>query len=222
MQYEVVTAEAPLGEGPVWCPDGTLVITQISPGGLRRIDPTSGKSETFVSFLGGGNSAQLASDGGFVVCNNGCIDFTGFAGALGLDGCIQAAKGFPAQPDQIGGPGIAHGCQGVFGGGDQRGQPAGGRNRPHQTAGADARDSAQTGARPARGGGGEGEGHVGTGCQGQGDSGGQEKREKREVDHGRLRSGFRHYDAIPPPWRAGSVGRDAGEDMERVVLDQAP
>jgi len=85
MQYEVVTAEAPLGEGPVWCPDGTLVITQISPGGLRRIDPASGNSETFVSFLGGGNSAQLASDGGFVVCNNGCIDFTGFAGALGLD-----------------------------------------------------------------------------------------------------------------------------------------
>ena len=85
MQYEVVTAEAPLGEGPVWCPDGTLVITQISPGGLRRIDPTSGKSETFVSFLGGGNSAQLASDGGFVVCNNGCIDFTLFADALGLD-----------------------------------------------------------------------------------------------------------------------------------------
>lgn len=85
MQYEVVTNAAPLGEGPVWCPDDTLVISRISPGGLLRIDPASGKTEEVVSFQGGGNSAHLASDGGFLVCNNGCIDFTGFAAALGLD-----------------------------------------------------------------------------------------------------------------------------------------
>ncbi len=85
VQYEVVSAEAPLGEGPVWCPDGTLVITQLSPGGLLRIQPESGESELLVSVLGGANSAQLATDGGFVVANNGGIDFSGFAGALGLD-----------------------------------------------------------------------------------------------------------------------------------------
>lgn len=85
MQYEVVTADAPLGEGPVWCPDGTLVITRLSPGGLLRIDTKSGRSEELVSVPGGANSAQLASDGGFVVANNGGIDFTGFADALGLD-----------------------------------------------------------------------------------------------------------------------------------------
>ena len=85
MKYEVVTAQAPLGEGPVWCPDGTLVISQLSPGGLHRIQPSSGQSERIVSVLGGCNSAQLASDGGFIVANNGGIDFTGFADALGLD-----------------------------------------------------------------------------------------------------------------------------------------
>ena len=85
MQYEVVTAEAPLGEGPVWCPDGTLVISLISPGALARIQPASGKLEKLVSFDGGGNSAQLADDGGFVVTNNGGIDFTMFAAALGID-----------------------------------------------------------------------------------------------------------------------------------------
>jgi gluconolactonase len=85
MRYETVTAEAPLGEGPVWCPDGTLVISLISPGGLLRIAPESGKTELMVSVPGGANSAQLASDGGFVVANNGGIDFTGFAAALGLD-----------------------------------------------------------------------------------------------------------------------------------------
>jgi gluconolactonase len=85
MKYEVVTAEAPLGEGPVWCPDGSLVISHLSPGGLRRIQPESGASEVIVSVLGGCNSAQLADDGGFVVANNGGIDFTGFASQLGLD-----------------------------------------------------------------------------------------------------------------------------------------
>ena len=85
MKYEVVTNEAALGEGPVWCPDGSLVITHLAPGSLRRVDPQSGRSETFAPVAGGANSAQLASDGGFVICNNGGIDFTQFAGAMGLD-----------------------------------------------------------------------------------------------------------------------------------------
>jgi len=87
MQYnvEVLTAEVPLGEGPVWCPDGTLVISLISPGALLRIRPETGESEQIVSVPGGANSAQLASDGGFVIANNGGIDFTTFADALGID-----------------------------------------------------------------------------------------------------------------------------------------
>lgn len=85
MRYEVVTAEIPLGEGPVWCPDGTLVVSLISPGALVRIQPASGKLEKLVSLPGGANSAQIADDGGFVVTNNGGIDFTIFADALRLD-----------------------------------------------------------------------------------------------------------------------------------------
>ena len=98
MRYEVVTDQALLAEGPVWCPDGTLVITHLSPGGLRRIRPESGASEIIVSVVGGANSAQLAADGGFVVANNGGIDFTVFAEPMGLD---------PARiPYQPGPPGI--------------------------------------------------------------------------------------------------------------------
>src|SRR5262245_51723457 len=85
VRAEVVTADAPLGEGPVWCRDGTLVISLISPGALARIDPASGRLERFVSLLGGANGAQIAADGGFVVANNGGIDFTVFADALRLD-----------------------------------------------------------------------------------------------------------------------------------------
>lgn len=85
MHYEVVTAEVPLGEGPVWCPDGSLVVTTISPGRLLRIDPGSGRAREIVALTGGANSAHLAADGGFVVTNNGGIDFTVFAAHLGLD-----------------------------------------------------------------------------------------------------------------------------------------
>ena len=58
MRYEVVTANAPLGEGPVWCPDGTLVISLISPGGLLRIRPESGKTELLVSARNMSNIVQ--------------------------------------------------------------------------------------------------------------------------------------------------------------------
>ena len=85
MRYEVVTAEVPLSEGPVWCPDGSLVVTLLAPGALLRIQPASGKLERIVALPGGANGAQLADDGGFVVANNGGIDFTVFSDALGLD-----------------------------------------------------------------------------------------------------------------------------------------
>src|SRR5258705_4594736 len=85
MRYEVVAAEAPLGKGPVWCRDQTLVISLISPGALVPIQAASGKLEKIVSLPGGANSAQIADDGGFVVTNNGGIDFTVFADALRLD-----------------------------------------------------------------------------------------------------------------------------------------
>ncbi|MCA9509793.1 MAG: SMP-30/gluconolactonase/LRE family protein [Myxococcales bacterium] len=88
MRVEVVATDVPLGEGPVWCEDGRLVITRLSPGGLQRIDPASGRSEWVARFAGGANSAQRASDGGFVVANNGGIDFTRFADALGIDASL--------------------------------------------------------------------------------------------------------------------------------------
>ncbi len=84
MKPEIVCDGVPFGEGPVWCPDGTLVITHISPGGLRRIWPESGRSSIIASTPGGCNAAQLASDAGFVVTQNGGIDFSAFADVLGI------------------------------------------------------------------------------------------------------------------------------------------
>ena len=85
MKYEVVVEGALFSEGPVWCGGDQLVITQMLPGSLRRIDVAKGTSETFAQAPGGANAAQPASDGGFVVTQNGGIDFASIAEPLGID-----------------------------------------------------------------------------------------------------------------------------------------
>ncbi len=84
MKAEVVIRGVPFAEGPVWCPDGTLVISHLAPGGLRRIWPESGRSEVFAATRGGANAAQLAADGSFVVTQNGGLDFNSFGDVLDL------------------------------------------------------------------------------------------------------------------------------------------
>lgn len=61
-------------EGPVWCPDGSLVVTSVSAGALYRIDLEAGRAHLFADTGGGANGGALASDGGFVVTQNGGID----------------------------------------------------------------------------------------------------------------------------------------------------
>jgi gluconolactonase len=76
LQAEIIANDLPFGEGPVWCPDGTLVLTRIATAALRRLWPESGKSEVIATLDGGANAAQLADDGGFVFTNNGGINFS--------------------------------------------------------------------------------------------------------------------------------------------------
>jgi gluconolactonase len=80
-----IVCEGPaFGEGPVWCPPGlgdpvgTLVCTSVTGGTLERVWPDSGRRETIADTGGGANGAALASDGGFVVAQNGGIDFSIF------------------------------------------------------------------------------------------------------------------------------------------------
>jgi gluconolactonase len=74
----VLIAEGiPFAEGPVWCEDGTLVVTSVAEGALYRIWPQERRKAKIADTGGGANSAWPASDGGFVVCQNGGIDFAG-------------------------------------------------------------------------------------------------------------------------------------------------
>lgn len=75
MRAEVVATGIPFGEGPVWCPDGTLVVTSVAEGALYRVRPSEGRAERIADTGGGANGAALASDGGFVVTQNGGFDF---------------------------------------------------------------------------------------------------------------------------------------------------
>jgi gluconolactonase len=74
---ELIAEGIPFAEGPVWCDDGTLVVTAVAEGALYRIWPESRRKAKIADTSGGANSAWPASDGGFLVTQNGGIDFKG-------------------------------------------------------------------------------------------------------------------------------------------------
>ena len=73
---ELIADGLGLPEGPVWCDDGTLVVTAVAEGALYRIWPGEGRRERIAETAGGPNAAAPADDGGFVVTQNGGIDFS--------------------------------------------------------------------------------------------------------------------------------------------------
>lgn len=57
-------------EGPIACPDGSLLVVEIAAGTLTRLDGRGGRQ--VVAHLGGGpNGAAIGPDGRCYVCNNG-------------------------------------------------------------------------------------------------------------------------------------------------------
>jgi len=72
---EIVATGIRFPEGPVWCPDGTLVCTSVADGALERVHLDTGRVERVAVVGGGANAALLATDGGFVVTQNGGIDY---------------------------------------------------------------------------------------------------------------------------------------------------
>ena len=71
-------------EGPVWCEDGTLVVTSVAEGALYRIWPETGNKKKIADTAGGANSCWPVDDGGFIVTQNGGIDFASVFAAHGL------------------------------------------------------------------------------------------------------------------------------------------
>ena len=83
MKSEVVVASGiPFSEGPVWCDDGTLVVTSVAAGALYRVWPNESRAEVCAQTHGGANGAALAADGSILVAQNGGMDFTNLPAGL--------------------------------------------------------------------------------------------------------------------------------------------
>jgi gluconolactonase len=72
----VICDGIPFGEGPVWCDDGTLVVTSVAAGALFRVWPQELRAERFADTGGGANGAALVADGSILVTQNGGMDFS--------------------------------------------------------------------------------------------------------------------------------------------------
>ena len=75
MRSEIVGTGIPFAEGPVWCPDGTVVATSVAAGALYRVHPGTGATEKIADTGGGANGATLCEQG-LLVTQNGGIDFS--------------------------------------------------------------------------------------------------------------------------------------------------
>jgi gluconolactonase len=73
---EIVVSDLMFPEGPVWCDDGTVVCTAVAEGALYRVWPAEQRKERIAMVGGGANAAAPAADGGFLVTQNGGIDYT--------------------------------------------------------------------------------------------------------------------------------------------------
>jgi gluconolactonase len=78
VKAEVVVDGVRFGEGPVWCDDGSLVVTSVCDGVLWRVDVAAGSKSLLADVGGGANAAAPCSDGGFLVTQNGGLDFSAF------------------------------------------------------------------------------------------------------------------------------------------------
>jgi gluconolactonase len=61
-------------EGPVWMPDGSIVLVEIQAGRVTRVRP-DGTREVIATPGGGPNGAAIGPDGALYVCNNGGFEW---------------------------------------------------------------------------------------------------------------------------------------------------
>ena len=70
MSFEVIKSGLRFPEGPIWRPNGDLVLVEIEAGRLSRVSK-HGEITTIADLGGGPNGAAIGPDGACYVCNNG-------------------------------------------------------------------------------------------------------------------------------------------------------
>lgn len=79
-------------EGPVWMPDGSIVLVEIAEGRITRVRP-DGSKETVATPGGGPNGLALGPDGKLYCCNNGGFEYVESNGMLAPHGIARDYSG---------------------------------------------------------------------------------------------------------------------------------
>jgi gluconolactonase len=72
--FEEITSGLEFPEGPVWMPDGTVLVTELKGGRVQRVHP-DGRKEVVAEPGGSPNGLAIGPDGALYVCNSGGWDF---------------------------------------------------------------------------------------------------------------------------------------------------
>ena len=72
--FEEITSGLEFPEGPVWMPDGTVLVTELKGGRVQRVH-ADGRKEVVAEPGGSPNGLAIGPDGALYVCNSGGWDF---------------------------------------------------------------------------------------------------------------------------------------------------
>ena len=91
-EFELVADGLRFPEGPVWMPDGSIILVEIAAGRITRIRP-DGSKEVVATPGGGPNGLAIGPDGKLYCCNNGGFEYHESNGMLSPHGIAQDYSG---------------------------------------------------------------------------------------------------------------------------------
>lgn len=92
MEWEIVADGLRFPEGPVWMPDGSVVLVEIAAGRITRVRP-DGSKEIVATPGGGPNGLAMGPDGKLYCCNNGGFHYLENNGMLAPHGIAADYSG---------------------------------------------------------------------------------------------------------------------------------
>jgi gluconolactonase len=90
--FEMVADGLRFPEGPVWMPDGSIVLVEIAAGRITRVHP-DGSKQVVATPGGGPNGLAIGPDGKLYCCNNGGFEYLESNGMLAPHGIAKDYSG---------------------------------------------------------------------------------------------------------------------------------